>query len=54
MYTMDYCSAIGKNTFESVLMRWMKLKPIIKSEVSQKEKHPYSILMHIDIYICGI
>ena len=43
-----------KDAFESVLMRWMKLKPIIKSEVSQKEKHPYSILMHIDIYICGI
>ena len=36
-----------KNTFESVLMRWMKLKPIIQSEVSQKEKHQYSILLHI-------
>ena len=47
MYTMDYCSAIGKNTFESVLMRWMKLKPIIQSEVSQKEKHQYSVLMCI-------
>ena len=34
-------------TFESVLMRWMKLEPIIQSEVSQKEKHQYSILMHI-------
>ena len=33
--------------FESVLMRWMKLEPIIQSEVSQKEKHQYSILMHI-------
>ena len=33
--------------FESVLMRWMKLKPIIQSEVSQKEKHQYSILIHI-------
>ena len=32
---------------ESVLMRWMKLEPIIQSEVSQKEKHQYSILMHI-------
>ena len=40
-------SAIKKNTFESVLMRWMKLEPIIQSEVSQKEKHQYSILMHI-------
>ena len=44
---MEYYSAIRKNTFESVLMRWMKLKPIIQSEVSQKEKHQYSILTHI-------
>ena len=45
---MEYYSAIKKNTFESnVLMRWMKLKPIIPSEVSQKEKHQYSILTHI-------
>ena len=36
-----------KNAFESVLVRWMKLEPIIRSEVSQKEKHQYSILMHI-------
>ena len=42
-----FISAIKKNTFESVLMRWMKLEPIIQSEVSQKEKHQYSILMHI-------
>ena len=40
-------SAIKKSTFESVLMRWMKLEPIIQSEVSQKEKHQYSILTHI-------
>ena len=46
-YTMDYFSDIKKNTFESVLMRWMELEPIIQSEVSQKEKHQYSILMHI-------
>ena len=39
--------AIKKNTFESVLMRWMKLEPIIQNEVSQKEKYQYSILMHI-------
>ena len=43
IYTMEYYSAIKKNTFESVLMRWMKLEPIIQSEVSQKEKHQYSI-----------
>ena len=47
IYTMEYYSAIKKNIFESVLMRWMKLEPIIQSEVSQKEKHQYSILMHI-------
>ena len=46
IYTMEYDSAIKKNAFESVLMRWMKLEPIIQSEVSQKEKHQYSILMH--------
>ena len=39
--------AIKKNAFESVLMRWMRLEPIIQSEVSQKEKHQYSILTHI-------
>ena len=44
----EYYSAIKKNTFESVLIRWMKLKPIIQSEVSQKEEHQkYSILTHI-------
>ena len=43
---MEYYSAIKKNAFESVLMRWMKLEPIIQSKVSQNEKHPYSILMH--------
>ena len=40
IYTMEYYSAIKKNT--SVLMRWMKLEPIIQSEVSQKEKHQYT------------
>ena len=44
---MEYYSAIKKNTFESVLMRWMKLEPIIQSEVNQKEKHQSSILTHI-------
>ena len=44
---MECYSAIKKNTFESVLMRWMNLEPIIQSEVSQKEKHQYSILTHI-------
>ena len=44
---MEYYSAIKKGAFESVLMRWMKLEPIIQSKVIQKEKHQYSILMHI-------
>ena len=46
IYTMEYYSAIKKNAFESVLMRWMKLEPSIQSEVSQKEKHQYSTLIH--------
>ena len=47
IYTMEYYSAIKKNSFESVLMMWMKLDPIKQSEVSQKEKHHYNILTHI-------
>ena len=43
----EYYSARKRNTFESVLMRWMNLEPIIQSEVSQKEKDKYHILMHI-------
>ena len=44
---MEYYSAIKKNTLELALMRWMKLEPITQSEVSQKEKHQYSLLTHI-------
>ena len=44
---MGYYSAIKRNAFESVLMGWMNLVPIIQNEVSQKEKHQYSILTHI-------
>ena len=44
---MEYYSAVKKNSFESVLMRWMKLEPIIQSKVSQKNKDQYSILTHI-------
>ena len=47
IYTMEYYSTIKRNTFESVLMRWMNLEPIIQSEVSQKEKDKYCILTHI-------
>ena len=44
---MDYYPDIKKNAFESFLMRWMNLEPIIKSEISQKEKDKYCILTHI-------
>ena len=46
IYTMEYYSAIKRNAFESVLMRWIKLEPIIQREVCQKEKDKYSILKH--------
>ena len=47
MYTMKYYSAMKIKAFKLVLMRWMNLEPIIQSEVSQKEKDKYGILMHI-------
>ena len=47
IYTMEYFSSIKRNTFESVLTRWMNLQPIIQSEVSLKEKDKYCILTHI-------
>ena len=47
IYTMKYYSAIKKNEFVSVLVRWMNLEPVIQSELSQKEKNKYCILMHI-------
>ena len=50
IYTMEYYSAIKRNAFESVLMKWMNLESIIQSEVSQKEKDKYRTQMHI----CGI
>ena len=52
---MEYYSAIKKNRVESVLMRWMKVEPIIQSEVSQKEKHQYSILTHMNsLFLCKL
>ena len=47
IYTMEYYSAIKNNTFESVLMKWMKLEPIIQSEVSQKKKNTNIVYQHI-------
>ena len=46
LYPMEYYSAIRRNAFESVVMRWMNLEPIIQSEVSQKEKIKYRLLTH--------
>ena len=48
IYTMEYYSAMKKNSFESVLMRGMKLEPVIQSELSQKEKYQYG---NISAYI---
>ena len=48
IYTVEYYLVIERNTFESVLMRWMNLEPIIQSEMSQKEKDKYHILMKIN------
>ena len=45
MYTVEGCSALKKNTFESVLMRWMNLKPIVQSKLEGKDK--YCILTHV-------
>ena len=45
IYTMEYYSVIKRNAFESVLMKWMKPEPIIQSEISQKEKHQYSMVL---------
>ena len=47
IYTMEYYLPIKRNAFEPVLMRWMNLEPITQSEISQKEKEKYHILMNI-------
>ena len=47
IYTMEYYLAVKRNKFESVVVRWMNLEPVIQSEVSQKEKNKYCILTHI-------
>ena len=51
IYTMEYCSAIKKNAFESVLMRWMKLGPIIQSEVRSERKTP---IQYTNTYIWNL
>ena len=47
IYTKEYVSAIKRKAFELVLMRWVNLEPIIQSEVSQKKKDKYHILINI-------
>ena len=47
IHTMEYYSAMKRNTFESVLMSWMDPEPIIQNEVSQKEKDKNHILAQI-------
>ena len=47
IYTKEYYSAIQMNKFEGVLVRWMKLEPVLQSEASHKEKNKYHILKHI-------
>ena len=47
IYTIKHYTAIKRNAFVSVLMRWMNLEPVIQREVSQKEKNKYHLLMHI-------
>ena len=44
---MEYYSGMKMNTFQLVLMRWMNLEPIIQSDISQKEKNKYHILICI-------
>ena len=51
IYTMEYYSAIKKNTFESVLMRWMKLEPIIQSENKPERKTP---IQYTNTYIWNL
>jgi len=47
IYTVDYYSAIKRNAFESVIMRWMNLDTIMQSKVSDKEENKYHILTRI-------
>ena len=49
IHTMEYYSAIKRNEIESFVETWMDLESVIQSEVSQKEKNKYHILMHV----CG-
>ena len=55
IYTMEYYSAIKKHIFESVLMRWTKLEPIIHSEVSQKKtKQNKTLIQYTNTYMWNL
>ena len=47
IYATEYYSALKRNAFESVLMSWMSLEPIIQSEACQKEKEKDCIVTHV-------
>ena len=47
IYTMEYYSTMKRNIFESVVVKWMNIEPVIQNKVSQKEGNKYHILMHI-------
>ena len=41
IYTVEYYSSIKRTTFDSVIMRWINLEPIVQNEANQKEKDKY-------------
>ena len=47
VFSMNCYSAIKRNAFESVVIKWMNIESIIQREVGQKEKNKYHILMYI-------
>ena len=47
IYIREYYSVTKRNVFESVLMRWMNLEPVLQSEISQKERDKYCIVTYI-------
>ena len=47
IYTMEYYLTIKRNEMEIFVVRWMELESVIQSEVSQKEKNKYSMLIQI-------
>ena len=50
IYTMEYYSAIKKNMFESVLMRWMKLEPIVHSSKPERK----TVIQYTNVYIWNL